>query len=222
MTLGSTVVGGNDQAAFAQLERQIHGLGQPGARLTDRQTVDHHLDVVPHLPIELQVVGEMDDLAVHSGPHEALLDQVDEQIAVPALLRTNHRGQNRKLRAGGQTIDPLDDLLARLSGDRPPALRAMSHPGPGIKQPQIIVDFRDRADRRPRVLTGRFLRNRDRRAQTADMVDVRFGHLPDELPGKAGKAFDVPPLAFGVEGVERQRAFAGTTYAGQADQLVPR
>ena len=54
----------------------------------------------------------------------------------------------------------------------------------------------------------------------ADMVDVGLGHLPQELPGKARQAFDVAPLAFGIQRVEGQRAFARPADAGQANQLV--
>ena len=56
----------------------------------------------------------------------------------------------------------------------------------------------------------------------ADVIDVGLGHLPQELPGEAGQAFDVPPLPFGIERVERQRAFARAADAGEANQLVPR
>jgi hypothetical protein len=52
------------------------------------------------------------------------------------------------------------------------------------------------------------------------MVDVGLGHLPQELPGKRGQAFDVPPLALGKQGVEGERAFAAAGDARQANQLV--
>ncbi len=56
----------------------------------------------------------------------------------------------------------------------------------------------------------------------ADVVDVGLGHLPEELPGEARQAFDVPPLPFGIQRVERQRALARAADAGQADQLIAR
>ena len=54
------------------------------------------------------------------------------------------------------------------------------------------------------------------------MVDVGLGHLAQELPGEARQAFDIPPLPFGIQRVERQRALARSADAGQANQLVPR
>ena len=100
-----------------------------------------------------------------------------------------------------------------------PHLRAVPLPDAGVQHAQVVVDLGDRADGRARVLAGRLLRDRDRRAQAADVVDVGLGHLAQELPGEAGQAFDVAPLPFGIERVERQRALARPADAGEADQL---
>ena len=55
-----------------------------------------------------------------------------------------------------------------------------------------------------------------------DEIDVGLGHLPEKLPGEARQAFDVAPLPFGIQRVERQRALARAAHAGQANQLVAR
>ena len=102
------------------------------------------------------------------------------------------------------------------------ALRAMPLPGAGVEHAQIIVNLGDRADRRARVLARRLLRDRNRRAQARDEIDVRLGHLPQKLPGEARQAFDVAPLPFGIQRVEGQRAFARAADAGQANQLIAR
>ena len=54
------------------------------------------------------------------------------------------------------------------------------------------------------------------------MIDIGLGHLAQKLAGEAGKTFDVAALAFGIERIERQRAFAGTANAGKANELVSR
>src|SRR5690606_11091475 len=73
-----------------------------------------------------------------------------------------------------------------------------------------------------RVVRGRLLLDRDRRAQALDVVDVGFFHHAEELPGVRGQRLDVAALAFGVDRVERQRRLAGTGQAGDHDQLVAR
>ncbi len=93
---------------------------------------------------------------------------------------------------------------------------------PGVEHAQVIVNLGDRADGRTRIVARRFLRNRNRRAQAADKVDIGLRHLPQELPGEPRKAFDIPPLPFGIERVERERAFARAADAGQANQLIAR
>ena len=57
------------------------------------EAVDHHFDVVPHLAVERQVVGELHDAAVDAGADEALLQQVLEQVLELALLPADDRAR---------------------------------------------------------------------------------------------------------------------------------
>ena len=50
-----------------------------------------------------------------------------------------------------------------------------------IKQPQVVVDFCDRADRRARIVRAGFLLDGDRRGQALDQIDVRLFHQLQEL-----------------------------------------
>ena len=87
---------GNDQTAGAHLDRQVHGLCQsrPGARF-GHEPVDDDFDVVAHLPVELQIVIEVDHLAIDSRPCIALLQQVVKQVAVFPLLGRGSAGASR-------------------------------------------------------------------------------------------------------------------------------
>ncbi len=126
----------NDDTPLPDGQRRIHRFGQPP---TDRwprlEPIDHDFDVVPHLPIERQVVRERDNAAIHTGPHEALLPQILEQILVLALLAANDGRKHGELRTGGQHQNTGDDLLARLGGDRPAALGAMPVTNSRIQHP---------------------------------------------------------------------------------------
>ena len=187
--------GRNDQAALPQLQGQLHSFCQPRPGVAGHEAIDHHLDVVPHLAVEVLLVGERHDPPVHAGPGKALLEQIDEQVAILALLSPNERREHDELRAGRQPVDLLDDLFAGLSGDRSRTLGAMPLAGAGIQHTQIVVDLGDRADRGARVLAGRFLRDRDRRAQPADVIHVGLGHLAQKLPGEARQTFDIRAVA---------------------------
>ncbi len=46
-------------------------------------------------------------------------------------------------------------------------------------------------------------------------------HQPEELPGVGGERLDIPPLAFRVERVERERRFPGARDPGDDHELSP-
>ena len=81
-------------------ERRVDRFRQPAADAWRRlQPIDDDFDVVPHLAIEREIVGERHDPAIDAGPHEALLAQVLEQVFVFALLAADDGRQHGELRA---------------------------------------------------------------------------------------------------------------------------
>src|SRR5208283_3864567 len=66
------------------------------------------------------------------------------------------------------------------------------------------------------------LLDRDRRGEAIDRVDVRLVHLPEELAGVRREALDVPPLALGVERIERERRLSRAAHPGDDDELAAR
>ena len=78
----------------------------------------------------------------------------------------------------------------------------MRSAGARMRQPEVVVDLGDRADRGPWIAAGRFLVDGDRRRQTFDEVHVRLVHLTEKLPCICGERLDVAALALGEDGVE--------------------
>ena len=62
----------------------------------------------------------------------------------------------------------------------------------------------------------------DRRGKSFDHIDFRAFHLIEELTRVGRKRFDVAALAFRVDGVERERGFAGTRQTGNDGERVAR
>ena len=58
------------------------------------------------------------------------------------------------------------------------------------------------------------------RRQPADLLDLRLLERGEELPGVAGEALDVAPLALGIERVDRQRALARAARPAADGHLV--
>ena len=91
-----------------------------------------------------------------------------------------------------------------------------------VDHAQVIVNFGDGAHRRARRARGGFLLDGDRRREAFDGIHFRPLHLVEELPRVGGKRFDVAALALGVNGVKRERGFAGAGKPGDDGQRVAR
>ena len=122
----------------------------------------------------------------------------------------------------GQVENDVGDLRGALALHRPAAVRAVRRSGARPEQAQIVVDLGDRADRRPRIVAGGLLLDRDRGRQPFDRVDVGLFHQPEELARVRRQRLDVPALAFGVDRVERERRLARARQPGDDRQLIAR
>src|SRR5260370_19011228 len=90
-----------------------------------------------------------------------------------------------------------------------------------VDHAKIIVNLRDGADGGAGGASGGLLLNGDGRRKPLDHVDFRALHLVEKLPRVGGKRLDVAPLAFGIDGVKRQRRFARAGEAGDDREAVP-
>ncbi len=79
----------------------------------------------------------------------------------------------------------------------------------GEEQAQEIGDFRRRPDRRAGRAHLILLLDGNGRAHVENTVHIRAGHLVEKHAGVGRERFDIPPLAFGKDRVERERGFAG-------------
>src|SRR5262249_4525409 len=71
-----------------------------------------------------------------------------------------------------------------------------------------------------RGLNGVSLFNRDRGGYAFDSIDLGLVHAVQELPRVRREGLDVPPLSFGKESVESERALARTTQPSDDNELV--
>jgi hypothetical protein len=192
-------------SAVGEGERRLQGLGQPLLHpLLAHQPVDHDLDGVLVVSIELDLLGELSHLAIDPGPGEALLGQVGEEPLVLPLSPPDHRRQHLEPGPLRELEDAIDDLLWGLPLHRGAVVGTVGDSDPGVEETEIVVDLGDGAHRRPRVARCCLLVDRDRRRQPVDEVHVGLVHLPQELAGVGRERFHVAALPFGVDGVEGQ------------------
>ncbi|OQB38837.1 MAG: hypothetical protein BWY06_01870 [Candidatus Latescibacteria bacterium ADurb.Bin168] len=212
-----------DQRAVSHVKRGIHRLRKPGADpFPHDQSVDDDVNIVLCMPVETGVLAEIDNAPVHPRAHETLALQLFEQVEELSLSATRHRRENVEARPGGMLQNLVKQAIPALSGDRLPALNAVQCSEACVQNAEVVVHLRHRSYRASGIASGRLLFYRNRGRKAGNLIYVRLLHLLHELPGVCGKRLDVPALPFGVDGVERHRALAGTRNAGEADQTVLR
>ncbi len=214
----------HQNAAFGQLAGHFHRLGNAGTRaFFQHHAVYHDLDEVLELLVQRDgLAAELRYLAVDAHAAEALFLQVLEQLGELALPAGYHRRHDERPFPFTERHHVVGYLVGGLGLDLAPAFRAMGNAHAREQQAQVVVDLGNRAHGGTRVLAGGFLVDGNGGRKAVDGIQVGLAHLPQELAGIAGKAFHVAALAFGVDGVERQRALPRAGKAGDDHQLVAR
>ncbi len=204
-----------------QVQSLVQREDQPLLRARpEGEPIDEHLDPVVAAGIERDTLLEADHAPVHAHAQVPLGGECGELLAEGSFTAAHHRGQHGDRGSGGQPPEPFRNLLRRLRGHRPLALRAVRAPEGREEDAQVVVDLGDGADGRPRMADRRPLLDRDGRAEPGHGLHVRLLHLVQELAGVGGEALHVAPLALGVEGIESQAALAGPRGPGDDHQPV--
>jgi hypothetical protein len=211
------------QGAFAELEGQLHGVGEaPPDALLEDEAVDHHVEVVRFLPVEHQVVTELDELAVDAGSDKPLAAEPFQLQLELAFAAAGDGGEEDNAGALPHLQDGIDDLLDRLGLDGEAAPGAVGLADPGEEESKIVRDLGDGADGGARALADRLLVDGDGGREPLDGLDVRLGELLQKLSCVGAQALDVAPLSLGVDGVEGQGGFSRAAGACDDHEPVPR
>ncbi|MNS57973.1 hypothetical protein D3C72_908780 [compost metagenome] len=121
---------------------------------------------------------------------------------------------------GGAFGQRVVDGVGRIAPDHLAATPAVQPGAAREQQFQVVVQLGHCADRAARAAHRVGLVNGDGGQDAFDAVNLRLVHAVQELARIGREGFHVAPLALGVEGVERQRAFAGSRHAGHNDQFA--
>ena len=199
---------GNQHQAVSHLQRLGHRAFEPffDPRL-QHNPVDDRFNGVILAPVEVYSLSQVAQFAVNSSAKPLLL-QLIQQLAKLALAPPHHRRHDHHPLPLAQLQDALDDLLRGLAGDGFSTVRAVRRSYRGVKQPQVVVDLGDRAHGRARAAAGGLLLDRDCGAKSLNRIHIRPLDLIQKLARVGRKRLHVPPLALGVNRVERQRTLA--------------
>ncbi|MNN23898.1 hypothetical protein D3C81_1373100 [compost metagenome] len=175
---------GDQGDAIGQLQRSLERLGQTLLEIfTDLETVDHNVDGVLLLFIQLGQLIKFVQLAVDSCTNKTLGAKFIKHRQVLTLALANHRRQQHQFAAFRLGQYQVNHLTDGLSLQRDVVIRAARRTDAGVEQAQVVVDLGDSPDSRTRVMRGRFLFDGNGWRQTFDGVDVRLFHHRQELPG---------------------------------------
>ena len=212
----------DDDHPAGEARGRLDGVRQAGADVRlDDQPVHDDLDGVLAVLLQLDLLVQVVDQAVHPGPHKAGTPGRLELLHMLALAAPHHRRQNLDaglLRQGEHLVHNLVDGLLL---DLPAADGAVGNADAGIEQPQVVVDLRHRAHGGAGVFGGGLLVDGDGGGKAVDHVHVGLFHLAQKHPGIGGKALHIAPLALGVDGVKGQGGLPRAGKAGEHHQLVP-
>ena len=95
-------------------------------------------------------------------------------------------------------------------------------PARAYSRAQVVVDLGHRAHGGARVVAGGLLLDGNRRRQALDQVHIGLVEPPEELPRIGRQALHIPPLALGIQRVERQAGLARARQPRDHHQLVAR
>jgi hypothetical protein len=129
--------------------------------MTSRSTTAS--DVVLLVTIELNLVIQADDRAVHTGADETRLADLLEDSLVGPLAATHDRRQEQDAGAVRKGLHAIHDLLGGLLDHLPPADGAVRDAHPRVEQAEVVVDLGHGAHGRARVVAGGLLVDRDGR-----------------------------------------------------------
>ncbi len=207
--------------AFSELQRGLKAFGEALADIrAHHDAVDDDVDVVREFLVEGRGVREFIKGAVDLDALKTLFEVFGELLLVFALAAARDRRQQIEPCALRQRQHAVDHLRHQLAFDRQTRGGRVGHADARPQQAHVVVDLGDGADGGARVFRSRLLLDRNRRRQAVDLVDIRLLHHLQKLARIGGQRLDVAALAFGIDGVERERGFSGAGQAGEHGELV--
>ncbi len=203
---------GDDEFEHAAglVQRGLDGVGDARARLWgDLHAVDDHVDGVVVVLVEFgRLEREVELLAVDLDAGVALGDEVRKQVFELAFLVADDRRDDLRAGALGEFENLVDHVLCGLLADLLARDGVVLGANAGVQEAEVVVEFGDGPDGRPRVVGPVLLVDGDGGREALDGLDLRLVHLAEEVPRVGRKRLDVPPLALRVDGVEREGGLA--------------
>jgi hypothetical protein len=116
--------------------------------------------------------------------------------------------------------EAIDDLGGGRGEEGASGFRIVGSTVGGEKDAKMVVDFRGGGEGGAAAAAGVALLHGQGGGETFHRIDGRCGQPFEMEAGMGGETFKIPALAFGVDGIERERGFAGAGGPGEDDETV--
>ena len=190
------------------------------AVVTHFDAIDDDLNIMGLVTVEHHAELDLAHLSIDAHTGKPRLADMLKQLTVVAFSPSDRRRQDIDATPHVVVHDEVSDLLLGVAHHLLTRVVGIGFADAGIEQTQEVVDLGDGAHGGARVLVDRFLLDADHGAQSGDLIDIGAFHVADELSGVGRETLHVTTLAFGIDGVERQRRFATAADAGDHHQGI--
>ena len=169
------------------------------------EPVDDQFNEMGLVTVQSSDFIKLTELTIYTDLRISTLTHLLEQLLVMALTAPYQRSEQVAFTACVVLHDQGDDLLVCISDHRFACLRRVRCRRTGIEKSQEVIDFRDRAHCRTRVVTGGLLLYGNDRTESCNRLYLRLFQYAHEVLGICGQRVHVAPLTLSVYGIECQR-----------------
>ena len=206
-----------------ELAGSFNGIGQAAVQIGfQHQPIHHDLNMVLFVLFQGDLFRQIIEDPVHPGTDKAALAGILQYLGVLTLFAADHRSQQLEPGTLRQSQNLIHDLIDGLPPNFLAALGAVGRAHSGPEQAQIVIDLRHGTHGGTGVLGGGLLIDGNGGGKAVDLIHIGLVHLSEEHPGVGAEALHIPPLAFGIDGIKRQRGLAGAGKSRQHHQFIPR
>ena len=156
----------------------FNGVGKSAAlTFPDHKAVHHQLDGMLLIFLQFDLFAEVIENAIHTDTGKAGLSGIFEHFYVLAFFTAHNGRKHDKAGTFTQCFHPVNNLVNGLAADFLAAFGTMRHTHPGPQKTQIVIDLRNRTNRRTRILGCGLLIDGNSGRQTVNRIHIRLIHL---------------------------------------------
>ncbi len=223
MTYGFTILVQDENHPLSHLHCLLHTPFQPLEILVaHRQLIDNDLHIVVTVTVKAHLGLNLTEFPIDAHIEKPLLAKRFKKFTVMSLAAFHNRTEEINTMAVVILENQVNYLFLSIFDHLLTAQVGICIGSAGIEKTYVVVDFGLGTHCRAGIAVGGLLFNRDNRAQTSNLVNVRPFQIAQKIACVCRKSLDIATLPFGKERVKGQRRLSAATQSGYYRQAVAR